>query len=43
MNLIGMNVGKYRLPLYEMESGAREYLRSVMTGLFEQEGMREAV
>lgn len=43
MNIIGMNVGKYRLPLYEMEDGAREYLRDCMKVLLGQEGMREAV
>ncbi len=43
MNLMGMEVGKYRLPLYEMESGAREYLRETMRALFAEERMRKAV
>ena len=43
MNLMGMEVGKYRLPLYEMESGAREYLRETMRALFVEERIREAV
>ena len=43
MNIMGMNVGKYRLPLYEMDSGAREYLAETMKVLAEEEGMREAV
>lgn len=43
MNIIGMNVGKYRLPLYEMEDSAREYLRSTMNVLIAEEDMREAV
>jgi 4-hydroxy-tetrahydrodipicolinate synthase len=43
MNIMGMNVGKYRLPLYEMEDGAREYLRDAMKVLLDGEGMREAV
>ena len=30
MNLANMNVGKYRLPLYEMESNTREHLISAM-------------
>lgn len=30
MNIANMNVGKYRLPLYEMESIAREHLVSAM-------------
>lgn len=30
MNIAGMNVGKYRLPLYEMEDHTREHLRSTM-------------
>lgn len=30
MNIMGMDVGKYRLPLYEMESGAREHLKNAM-------------
>lgn len=42
MNIMGMNVGKYRLPLYEMEAGTRECLIDAMKVLFE-EGMREAV
>lgn len=43
MNIMGMNVGKYRLPLYEMDGGAREYLKDAMKVLFELEGMREVV
>lgn len=43
MNIMGMNVGKYRLPLYEMDGGAREYLAETMKVIFEEEGMREAV
>jgi 4-hydroxy-tetrahydrodipicolinate synthase len=43
MNILGMNVGKYRLPLYEMEDGAKEYLVDAMKVLLDQEGMREAV
>jgi hypothetical protein len=39
---MGMNVGKYRLPLYEMEGAAKEYLIETMRILF-HEGMREAV
>jgi dihydrodipicolinate synthase len=30
MNIANMNVGKYRLPLYEMESSSREYLIAKM-------------
>lgn len=43
MNYMEMNVGKYRLPLYEMEEGAKEYLIDTMKILFDEEGMREAV
>jgi len=43
MNIMGMDVGKYRLPLYEMDGGAREHLAEAMKVLFEEEGMREAV
>lgn len=43
MNYMDMNVGKYRLPLYEMEDGAKEYLIDTMKVLFDEEGMREAV
>ncbi|HWQ79498.1 MAG TPA: 4-hydroxy-tetrahydrodipicolinate synthase [Anaerovoracaceae bacterium] len=43
MNIMGMNVGKYRLPLYEMDSGAREQLLAAMAVLFDEAGMREAV
>jgi 4-hydroxy-tetrahydrodipicolinate synthase len=43
MNILDMNVGKYRLPLYEMEGGAREYLMEAMKVLFDEEGIREAV
>lgn len=43
MNIMGMGVGKYRLPLYEMEPGARAYLIEAMKVLFETEGMRVAV
>ena len=32
MNILGMNVGKYRLPLYEMEDGAKEYLVDAIEG-----------
>jgi 4-hydroxy-tetrahydrodipicolinate synthase len=39
MNWVGMNVGKYRLPLYEMEVSAREYLISTMSVILEEEGM----
>lgn len=42
MNVMGMNVGKYRLPLYEMEGAAKEYLMETMRVLM-HEGMREAV
>lgn len=42
MNILGMNVGKYRLPLYEMDPGAREYLKSAMSVLF-NDGMLKAV
>jgi len=42
MNVMGMNVGKYRLPLFEMEGAAKEYLIETMRILF-HEGMREAV
>lgn len=30
MNIVNMNVGKYRLPLYEMESNTREHLINTM-------------
>ncbi len=40
MNWVGMNVGKYRLPLYEMEDSTREYLFSTMSVILEEEGMR---
>lgn len=40
MNWVGMNVGKYRLPLYEMEGSAREYLISTMHVILEEEGIR---
>jgi len=43
MNYMDMNVGKYRLPLYEMEDGAKEYLIDTMKVLYDEEGMREAV
>ena len=43
MNIMDMNVGKYRLPLYEMEDSAREYLMEAMKVVFEEERMREAV
>ncbi len=43
MNYMDRNVGKYRLPLYEMEDGAKEYLIDTMKVLFDEEGMREAV
>jgi len=36
MNIVGMNVGKYRLPLFEMEDNTREHLAKTMVdvGLF---------
>lgn len=43
MNIMGMNVGKYRLPLYEMECSTRNELLSTMTVLSPVERMREAV
>ena len=43
MNHLNMNVGKYRLPLCEMDVDAKEYLISTMSVLFEGEGMRVAV
>ena len=42
MNIIGMNVGKYRLPLYEMENGTRESLMEAMSVLMKNR-IREAV
>lgn len=42
MNIMGMDVGKYRLPLYEMDEGAREQLLAAMDVLF-SDGRREAV
>ena len=43
MNIMNMNVGKYRLPLYEMDGEAREYLLKTMRVLFEQEKFPAAV
>lgn len=37
MNVKGMNVGKYRLPLYEMEGRTREYLIETMRVIFDGE------
>ena len=42
MNIMGMDVGKYRLPLCEMESSTRACLTAAMKVLYE-EGMSEAV
>ncbi len=35
MNIMNMNVGKYRLPLYEMESDTRNCLLNAMKGVFD--------
>jgi len=43
MNFMDMNVGKYRLPLYEMEDEGKKYLVKTMKVLFGEEEMREAV
>jgi 4-hydroxy-tetrahydrodipicolinate synthase len=43
MNIMGMDVGKYRLPLYEMDRGAREQLLAAMGVLFKEIMMRKAV
>ncbi len=43
MNIMNMNVGKYRLPLYEMDGEAREYLLRTMKVLSEQESFAAAV
>lgn len=43
MNIMGMGVGKYRLPLFEMEPGTRRQLIDAMRVLFDEEGMRAAV
>lgn len=43
MNFMDMNVGKYRLPLYEMEDEGKKYLIKTMKVLFVEEEMREAV
>ncbi len=43
MNIMGMNVGKYRLPLYEMENGTKAFLAETMKVLSKEDGMREAV
>lgn len=43
MNILNMNVGKYRLPLYEMEGDTREYLRSAMRVIMDGSRMLEAV
>jgi len=43
MNFMDMNVGKYRLPLYEMEDEGKKYLIKTMKVLFSEEGLREAV
>ena len=43
MNILSMNVGKYRLPLYEMEGDTKEYLRNAMRVIMDQDRMLEAV
>lgn len=43
MNAMGMNVGKYRLPLYEMEPGTRKSLLEAMSVLIHEKGIKEAV
>mgnify|MGYP001252763245 FL=1 len=43
MNILGMNVGKYRLPLYEMDRGAREQLLHAMRVLFDEGERAKAV
>lgn len=43
MNFFSMDVGKYRLPLYEMESSGREYLIHTMKVLSDEGRIREAV
>ena len=43
MNLANMNVGKYRLPLYEMESDTRNCLINAMKAVFNDMEMKEAV
>ncbi len=43
MNIMGMGVGKYRLPLYEMEAGTRAHLIDAMKVLFKTEGIPVAV
>ena len=40
MNIMSMDVGKYRLPLYEMDRDAREQLLAAMDVLFNEGGMR---
>lgn len=43
MNLANMNVGKYRLPLYEMENETRNCLIKAMKEALDGDVMREAV
>jgi len=43
MNIMNMGVGQYRLPLYEMDADAREYLRKTMQVLYDQERLLTAV
>ena len=43
MNIMNMGVGQYRLPLYEMDAEAREYLRKTMQVLYDQERLLTAV
>ena len=43
MNVMNMGVGKYRLPLYEMEGEARDYLIKTMQVLYGQDRLLTAV
>ncbi len=43
MNMMGMNVGKYRLPLYEMEESAKEFLRETMDVIVPENRILHAV
>ncbi len=43
MNIMKMNVGKYRLPLYEMEGDTKECLLKAMKVVFEEANMQVAV
>ncbi len=43
MNIMNMGVGKYRLPLYEMDRDAKEYLMKTMEVLFDQDRLPAAV